>query len=72
MIKLFGKRITMSLRVVIEEFDSKVDRVGFFLDPIPWKWTVYRGNNMLGFGYTYTEEEARINSNIVLNNSKVT
>ena len=60
----------MSLRIVIEEFDSKVDRVGFFLDPIPWKWTVYRGNSMLGFGYTHTEEAAKINSNALLNNSK--
>ena len=60
----------MSLRVVIEEFDSKVDRVGFFLDPIPWKWTVYRGNMMFGFGYTHTEEAAKVNSSTLLNNNK--
>lgn len=70
MIKLFGKRIVMNLRVVIEEFDDKVNRVGFFLDPIPWKWTAYRGNKMLGFGYTHTEESANVNANIVLSNNK--
>jgi len=46
------------MNTVIEEYTPK-DRSGFYMPVVPWKWTVYDGLNILGFGYTHTEEDAK-------------
>lgn len=51
---------------VIEEYTPPVKKSGklvknedkFFLPPIPWKWTVYSGFDVVTYGYTHTEEHA--------------
>jgi len=35
----------------------------FFLPVIPWKWTLYNGLRVVGFGYTHTEEDANRTAN---------
>ena len=53
------------MKIVIEEYKSqpkskskKFKDERFTLPPIPWKWTLYNGLKVVGFGYAHTEEDA--------------
>ena len=54
------------LKIVIEGYVHKprvykgkdMTKKMFFLPVIPWKWTLYSGLKVVGFGYTHTEEDA--------------
>jgi hypothetical protein len=49
----------MTFQIKIEEFDPSVlKKNAFYLPPIPWKWTLAHGNNIITFGYCHTEEDA--------------
>jgi hypothetical protein len=64
-----------SIKIVIEEYKPATDSNGkvvktgkkFFLPPIPWKWEVLNGYKVIGFGYTFTEEDANLMANKALN-----
>lgn len=51
---------------VIEEYTPPVKSNGkpvknenkFFLPAIPWKWTIYKGFDIVTYGYTHTKEDA--------------
>ena len=59
------------LKIVIEKHVHKpkmykgkdMTKNMFFLPAIPWKWTLYNGLRVVGFGYTYTEEDANKSAN---------
>ena len=66
------------MKIVIEEYKHKprmykgkdMTKDMFFLPPIPWKWTLYNGSMVVGFGYTFTEEDANLMANQTLNSYK--
>ena len=63
------------LKIVIEEYVSPFKKgknggrspkrleKNFRLEPIPWKWELYNGLNLLTYGYTHTEEDANKSAN---------
>jgi hypothetical protein len=67
------------LKIVIEEYVSpfkkgknggrspKRLKTNFRLDPIPWKWTLYDGFNIVSYGYTHTEDDANKMANRAIN-----
>jgi len=67
------------MKIVIEEYVSpykkgpnngrspKKLKTNFRLDPIPWKWTLFSGNDILTYGYTHTEEDANKAANHAIN-----
>ena len=67
------------LKIVIEEYVSPFKKgknggrspkrlqTNFRMDPIPWKWTLYDGLNIVSYGYTHTEEDANISANQAIN-----
>lgn len=67
------------LKVVIEEYVSPFKKgknggrspkrlqTNFRMDPIPWKWTLYDGLNIVSYGYTHTEEDANKMANQAIN-----
>ena len=69
----------MDIKVVIEEHVSKFKKgpnngrspkkleSNFRLNPIPWKWTLFSGNDILTYGYTHTEEDANRMANQAIN-----
>jgi hypothetical protein len=67
-----------NIKIVIEEYKAPTKNNGkvvkndnkFFLPPIPWKWTLYDGFKVVGFGYTFTEEDANLVANRTLNTYK--
>ena len=54
------------MKIVIEEYIEVDNGNKFMLPPIPWKWTVYQQEKVLGFGYTYSEEDANSMANKIL------
>jgi hypothetical protein len=62
------------MRIVIEEYKAPTNSNGkvvkngkkFFLPPIPWKWEVLNGSTVIGFGYTFTEDDANLMANKAL------
>jgi hypothetical protein len=62
------------MRIVIEEYKAPTNSNGkvvkngkkFFLPPIPWKWEVFNGSTVIGFGYTFTEDDANLMANKAL------
>jgi hypothetical protein len=63
---MFKIRGEMSYRIDIEEYEDKQNSSGFYLPPIPWKWTVYSKDKVVRFGYTHTEDAANKAANEVL------
>lgn len=67
------------LKIVIEEYVSpfKKGKNGgrspkrletiFLMDPIPWKWELYDGPNLLTYGYVHTEDDANKMANKAIN-----
>lgn len=63
------------LKISIEEYKHKprmykgkdMTKEMFFLPPIPWKWTLYNGSKVVGFGYTHTEDDANKAANKAIN-----
>lgn len=63
------------MKIVIEEYKHKprmykgkdMTKDMFFFPPIPWKWTLYNGSKVVGFGYTHTEEDANKAANQAIN-----
>jgi hypothetical protein len=54
------------VKIVIEKYKHKprmykgkdMTKEMFFFPAIPWRWTLYKGSEVVGFGYTHTEEDA--------------
>jgi hypothetical protein len=67
------------MRIVIEEYKAPTKGKGksvknenkFYLPPIPWKWEVLDGSTVIGFGYTFTEEDANLMANKALSTYKI-
>jgi hypothetical protein len=67
-----------NIKIVIEEYKPPTKSSGkvvkndnkFFLPPIPWKWTLYDGFKVVGFGYVHTEDHANLMANEALLNYK--
>lgn len=63
------------MKIVIEEYQpqpkikKKFKDERFILPPIPWKWTLYSGTRILGFGYAHTEDDANKMANGALRNA---
>jgi len=68
----------MAIKIVIEKYVSKYKKgpnngrspkkleSNFMLEAIPWKWTLFSGNDILTYGYTHTEEDANRMANRAL------
>lgn len=60
---------------VIEEYTPPTKSNGkpvkyekkFFLPPIPWKWTVYVGFDVVTYGYCYSQEDANMAADKAIN-----
>jgi hypothetical protein len=63
------------MKIVVEKYKAPTKSSGkvvkndnkFYLPPIPWKWTLYNGSKVVGFGYTFNEEDANLMANKTLN-----
>ena len=67
------------MKIVVEEYVSKFKKgpnngrspkkleSNFRLDPIPWKWTLFNGHDILTYGYAHTEEDANRAANQAIN-----
>ena len=63
------------LSIAYEEYKEPVKSNGkavknskkFYLPPMPWKWTIYRGFDVVTFGYAHTREDAEEAANKAIN-----
>ena len=69
----------MLVKIVIEEYKHKpkmykgkdMSKSMFLFPAIPWKWTLYKGSTVMGFGYSFSEEHANLMANTALSKYKV-